>query len=421
MEKVKNKNLSKVLSLLVAIMLICSALLFSACGNSSGDNQEPLILTAEQKINKLYDSYWNDKTSYGFQVKNGTIYLGKYEYYGIGVNSYSLFIDAVYNDFSAQTVSEAFKILSSYDIKVIRFDCGMYYGNELKYFLDSETKPKYLKLINNIFSLAEQYKIGLIPSFFWNIDSVPDYYNEDRTAWGDITSKTTHYLEYYTTTIANEIKDYKSLFAWEFGNEFMLNCDIPDSSKKFSCDDITVCYKLFTDTISKIDTHKRMIETGDANIRSSQYNQWKNGIWKADTIEERYEVYDTTHPSKMTAISEHVYDIGHDDKAQFDDPLNYLKTMKSLSKALNKAYIVGEWGSYNENAKCFDNYNTFAGYLMTARVQLSFVWNYDYIWNSEKQKPRTEYSFCHYNEFGRNVLSFIQSANINYADLLKIK
>ena len=115
------------------------------------------------------------------------------------------------------------------------------------------------------------------------------------------------------------------MFAWEFGNEFNLSCDLPNApelvpalpvgSKRparteedyLSVEDVSFALGEFSSVIRKIDDTGRMITSGNATLRPSQYNQWFYGTWQQDTVAQFKKITGMFTPDGVDTVCEHVY------------------------------------------------------------------------------------------------------------------
>jgi len=372
--------------------------------------------------------YWNDTTNFGITVSDdGVMMLGSERLYEAGVNCYNLFNQCVDDGFSSNKAKQVLDVLSDYGIHVVRFNCGGYLGNFLDTFFNN--KKAYITLLAEICEYAEKCEIGLIPSFFWLYHAVPDYYDEPLRSWGKEGSKTVEFLRLYTAEIVTALKDYKAIFAWEFGNEFNLSCDLPNAfehmpplpsgSKRtertkedcLSAEDVGFAVTEFAKVIKDIDDTGRMITTGNATLRPSQYNQYNNGTWEQDDVLEFKKITAIFTPDGVDAVSEHVY---FTEQTTFGKNLSlaeYLTYAVQNAKSLNKAYFVGEWGGGSDTNR--DYYFAIGNAFVEGGVQLCLLWNYNLVEGS------VEYSFSADGERGQMLLQVVSDMNAKYASLYK--
>ena len=407
----------------IAIILVLGALLtivgctppVSNGGSSQSSSSEGAALR-----------YWNDTVNFGLRVENGVMMLGSEKLYEAGVNCYNLFNQCVDDDFSAEKAKATLNVLADHGVHVVRFNCGGYLGSYLDNFKD--TKNSYIELLSEICEYAETCEIGLIPSFFWLYHAVPDYFDEPIRSWGR-ESETVAFMREYVQAIVSALKDYKAVFAWEFGNEFNLSCDLPNafehmptlpsgsarpartSDDVLSAEDFNFAVKEFSKAIKQIDDTGRMITTGNATLRPSQYNQYNNGTWAQDTVLEFKKITGIFTPDGVDTVSEHVY---FTEQTTFGKNLTlaeYLTYALQNAASLNKAYFVGEWGGGSDNDRNY--YSSIGNAFVDAGVQLCLLWNFNLVEGS------VEYSFSAESERGMMLLDVVSEMNARYDQIKK--
>lgn len=132
---------------------------------------------------------------------------------------------------TCRTPFATLELLKKEGIGLIRFNCGIYYSAELgaSYMTDRDA---YIDALRQIAARAQELEIGLIPCLMWHYAAVPEYFGEPFRSWGRPGSKTAEFLKAYTTDIVTSLREYKSIFAWEFGNEFNLHADLPQYAQR---------------------------------------------------------------------------------------------------------------------------------------------------------------------------------------------
>ena len=383
------------------------------------DNTDP---TDGPDKEETMEGYWQNKTDYGIQVdENGMMQLAGKDIYVAGTNCYNLF-NQCFDDFSPEEAKRTLDVLKENGISVVRFNCGGYSYNDLQVYL--QNKEVYLELLNQIVNYAEQLEIGLIPSFFWLYHAVPDYYDEPLRSWGRADSKTVQFLCEYTTNVVSKLKDSKAIFAWEFGNEFNLSCDLPNANEHMpalpshskraqrtkedylSAEDVNYAIMRFSQAIHAIDNTGRMITSGNATLRPSQYNQLKYNSWEQDAYEEYKQISAMYAPEGVDTISEHVY---FQFQKTFGKDLSlsqYLSYVMQAAKEQKKAYFVGEWGGGSDVE--MTSYKEIGNDFVDAGVQLCLFWNFNLKENS------VEYSYSADSLRGQRILELIAQLNHRY-------
>ena len=382
------------------------------CQNPDPANEDP---------EDIYENYWEDPDSFGIQSINGLLKLGGKDYYGIGLNFYNLFNSSIESGFSSEKAFSGLEILAQYQIPVLRFNAGVFYYNELRHYF--ENKQLYLSTIKSIVDKAEELRIGLIPSFFWKSNCVPDYYDEPIRRWGDSDSDTREFMREYTLELVNLLKDSKAIWGWEFGNEFNLAVDLPNADKHvpalpknssrssrtaedyLKTVDINSAYKEFAKIVGDLDDKNRFISSGNGNLRPSQYNQYASNAtsWQQDTQTEHKEITLMLNPEGYGVICEHLYFLsakyfGNDNLSLSE----YVMINTDIAKEAKKPYFVGEFGSRVADIQTIcQMVETF----VNNKVHLALLWNYAPV------NTNVEHSFNESAEYGRSLLELIEDYN----------
>ena len=422
----------RVLATLLCMGVLSGCVIDFPTSTTEGGDSVPNSVESEQVESSSTEEeqeeavrYWRERVNFGIHVEDGVMWLGNEKVYEAGVNCYNLFNQCFEDGYKADKAKAALDVLSAYNVKVVRFNCGGYASSFIgDYFANIDA---YLRLLGEIAAYAETLEIGLIPSFFWLHHAVPDYYDEPIRSWGKEGSQTVAFLRAYTTKIVGALKDYKSVFAWEFGNEFNLSCDLPNAaelvpalpaaSKRqsrteedyLSVEDVNFALKEFSSTIKSLDDTGRMITSGNATLRPSQYNQWFHGTWQQDTVVEFKSITGMFTPDGVDTVCEHVYFTSQTTFGKELTLAEYLQYATANAKALNKAYFVGEWGGGSSDDRAY--YSEIGNAFVNAGVQLALLWNYNL------SEGSVEYSFSANTARGEMMLSVVENMNLLYDEL----
>lgn len=229
---------------------------------------------------------------------------------------------------TCRTLSQRSSCSKKEGIGLIRFNCGIYYSAELgaSYMTDRDA---YIDALRQIAARAQELEIGLIPCLMWHYAAVPEYFGEPFRSWGRPGSKTAEFLKAYTTDIVTSLREYKSIFAWEFGNEFNLHADLPqyaqrhtqadppdwrdvfgteDPDWRIRGNDILYAYRTFTRIVRRLDPDRRMLLSGNAILRETQYNQYTRDRMTIDDTKQYRKISrilnrDRSKPSRSTYTS----------------------------------------------------------------------------------------------------------------------
>ena len=386
------------------------------------------------------DGYWSDKNQayYGLKVSSGILTLNDEEFYGVGLNFYNLFYDNFqsYRDtgvFNLNRSFEGLRVMAKNKIPVVRFNIMGYdrylhgdtslRGGDTSLYVNH--KQDYLMALKALADEAERLHIGLLPSFFWCVSDIQDYYDEPLNYIGNPNSQTVLHIKRFTKDVINTLKNNKSVWGFEFGNEMNHAADLPNwvdltpplppwsmrasrtIDDKITTDAVNYIYRVFAETVKENDPHKRMVSSGNGEIRASQYNNWKNGLWTVDTIDQYKEVSSYLNPRPMDTAGEHFYDI-----STFAE---HVQKLIDYSKVNNQAVFIGEFGAViptgsKPPVENFIAWNRYFRIIVSKKVQLSFVWNYTLVGTTIVD------SFNENTEYGRTILQMIQAANSKFAE-----
>lgn len=384
--------------------------------STGSDETEPT-----EKVEDM-TGYWNNTTDFGIVVdENGVMRLAGEPVYTAGVNCYNLF-NQCFDDFSAAEAKQTLDVLKENGISLVRFNCGGYSYDYIGLYL--QDPAAYLDLLYEIVEYAQELEIGLIPSFFWLYHAVPDYYDEPLRSWGRPDSKTVQFLCSYTTAVVSTLKDNKAIFAWEFGNEFNLSCDLPNVTEHLpalpshstrtarteedylSAEDVSYALTRFAQTIHALDDTGRMITSGNATLRPSQYHQLTENSWAQDSYEEYKQITAIFTPEGLDTVSEHVYFQSQMTFGQELSLAEYLSCVTQAAKEMKKAYFAGEWGG--GSTEDMTSYREIGNDFVDAGVQICLLWNFNLYENS------VEYSFSADSVRGQGLFTVLAEMNRRY-------
>lgn len=367
------------------------------------------------------DCYWaEDYTGeIGIQQKeypvNGALvprmFLGGKLLYVTGMNCYNLFVQChESNGMKTENMEKTVEVFKTEQVPIVRFSGSPFYASQFHFYMDN--KQQFLANLEHLANLCDEAHILLIPSIFWNTGSVPDYYEEAPTAWGDKSSKTYAHMLSYTTDIVNTLKDHKCVAMWEFGNEFNLAADIAIAGyTDIPARVVSTAYKGFADLIKTLDPHGRVIASGNSIMRNAQYHLMTGPSWDNDSYAQYKEVTGVFTPDPMTGMSEHVYE----DARVFTDigtvgRSDQIKYAKQVAGELGKVYYVGEFtGPKTAGGDSLMVRRHFISYY-AQRVQISLMWNY-------ALKGDIEWSFKADTPYGRMAFNLMREYNERFKTL----
>ena len=344
----------------------------------------------------------------GLTVVDGNFFKEGREFRGVGINFYNAFLrklglEGAEPDLSDTSYRQRFEILRSYEIPFIRFAACGFYPVEWDVYLND--KEGYFEAFDKFVAYAEETGMGLIPTLFWTYFTLPDVVGEPLDQWGNPDSKTHAMMRQYTREVVERYVDSPAIWAWEFGNEYLLEADIPDPNAgrgwiipdydygtpdfrterdKMYRRNVWVAYEAFVETVRSIDD-SRPIFSGDSKPRKSAYHNWSENTWKTDSKEEwkRIFIKDNRH---MNALSAHFYYYSPDPEAEDSDlmylnPSDQIEFMMQIAEKENKPLWIGEFGvdgtdkTIEEERKQFE---FLINLMLEHEVHLSALWNFDF-------------------------------------------
>ena len=258
----------------------------------------------------------------GLSVRAGVVVKDGQPYRGIGANYFSLFARVLKDPDDASSLSNL-TALAGARIPFVRFMCGGFWPVEQRLYLTN--RDEFFRRLDRVVRCAETNRIGLIPSLFWNAATVPDLVGEPLDQYGNPDSQTIAFIRRYTADVVKRYRDSPAIWAWEFGNEYNLACDLPNARElrppvwptlgtarartardelKFA--QFRVALLAFAETARQFNP-TRLLLTGNAIPRSSAWHNLKERSWVPDTAAQFGEILRRDNPDPLDAISVHLY------------------------------------------------------------------------------------------------------------------
>jgi len=349
----------------------------------------------------------------------------------MGVNYVDVFWRHLANA-NDRSYERGFAELAAHGIPFVRFAASAYWPNELRlYETDRQT---YLSRLDDVVRAAEANGIGLIPSLFWTHFSAPDLVNEPVGQWGNPASATIAFMVEYTRDIVSRYRASPAIWAWEFGNEFTLQVDLPNAAAfrppvnpelgtppfRTAADDLRTsailnAFQLFGATVRELDD--RLVTTGNAMPRSQAERIRHTGRWslspdtRADFINNLQLVNPPTY-FQLSSVHLHYPDDVTSVRfsRDYQPSLDELASLATLSASeIGQAVFVGEFGASDAvrggNAAAVAANRAIVDALVRQHVPLSAVWVYDF-----PQQDPDGWNIT-YTNARRSILQSIEDAN----------
>lgn len=331
---------------------------------------------------------------------NGTVLLGGKPWRGVGLNYFNCFYRTLLNN-SDTSYEEGFRILSEYHVPFVRFSATGFWPANMKLDHDS-----YFRLLDGVVQTAEKYNIGLIPSLFWYNACVPDLVGEPLDQWGNVDSKTHASMRSYTHEVVSRYLNSPAIWAWEMGNEYDTNADLPNAATYLpsvnypttntnmgqpavrtprdfpKTDNIIVAFREFAKAVRLVDPY-RLIENGCAILDARAWHFYKEQSWLNDTQEQLEYMLRLYNPDPINLISLHCYDelTGSGATLRRRDGMERLDAVVEAAQKIGKPVYVGEFQSPADLDPGSSEYRAiFTGFLdrmYRLEVPLASSWVFD--------------------------------------------
>ena len=304
--------------------------------------------------------------------KSGVLLRDGKPWRGIGVN--------VAQILDEDDVEAAFVSLSKHKIPFVRvFGCEYAPWEVKKYH---EYKGSYFARYDRLVRIAETYKVGLIPSLFWNPATVPALVGERMAQWGDPTSKTRQYMHQYLRDFVGRYKKSPAIWGWEFGNEYNLVSDLPEenwwrpdfraealkgkaieAADQLTFETLCAVCQDFAAEVRREDPY-RIISTGCSIPRKAAWHLWKEKSWTDDSPRQFEMMLNGPLSTSSCVISIHAYD---------EDVARIPQAMLS-ARRLGRPLFLGEFGVEGVSEKTKRAFQQVLGLIIREKVPLAALW-----------------------------------------------
>lgn len=293
---------------------------------------------------------------------------------------------------------DGFRVLAEHEIPFARFAACGFYPHELRLYRDDP--QHYFALLDGFVAEAEKRQVGLIPSLFWAYFAVPDLVGEPIQAWGDATSKTRGFMRRYTRDVVARYRHSPAIWAWEFGNEFLLEADLPGHdpandwivpklgtpTTRTAADilrsaDVLAAFKDFAETVRSLDP-VRPIMTGNTVPRASSWHLRRGLGWKPDSPAQFEAVVREDNPDPNNLLSAHLYANFSNEPHYFSAPTTVADSItiwQAQAARTGKPFFLGEFGADPKASPAMRRAQTetYLAEIVRQRVPLSALWVFD--------------------------------------------
>ncbi len=311
-------------------------------------------------------------------------------YRAIGINYFDVFYHLLSHP-EDTTFVEDFQKLQTLGIPFVRFAANGFWPDDNKlYFRD---KKAYFALLDRVVHTAEQTGMGLVPTLFWNISTMPDLAGEPVSAWGNPHSRTHKLMRTYTQEVVRRYRNSPAIWMWEFGNEYNNHADLPHVAKfrppavpergtpetRSEKDDLSSsmlldAFEAWAKTVRKLDP-RHPISSGNDMPRDNAFSLRTGGTmdtraeWSRELLRQN---------GPFSVLSVHCY---IDRRRFFRDeqvPMpQMLSTIQQVAERAGKPVFVGEFGAPGESPESGDErFRTLLRAVEESGVALAAVWNF---------------------------------------------
>lgn len=332
----------------------------------------------------------------GLEVRDGILLKDGRPCRAVGANYFSLFARLLQRPADESSLTNLAQLARA-DIPFVRFMCGGFWPVEQKLYLTN--RAEYFARLDRVVRCAESNRIGLIPSLFWNMATVPDLVGEPLDQFGNPDSKTIAFIRSYTAEVVRRYQNSPAIWAWEFGNEYNLALDLPNAREqrppvwpqlgtprertardelKFA--QLRTAFGEFGRTIRQFDPTRPII-SGNGLPRASAWHNLNEKSWKADTAAQFGEMLRRDNPDPMNILSVHVYREekgGYPGGAQSIDEVVGLAS--NVAAQAGKPLFIGEFGAQRQIGSRAEQEAVFREFLAAIarhRVPLAAFWVFD--------------------------------------------
>jgi len=327
----------------------------------------------------------------GLTVRDGQLLRHDKPFRAMGINYFTCLVDHLRDPREAQFI-EGFRILKEdYQIPFVRFMAGPYAHTGWRLY--QEDKAEYFRRFDEVVAAAEAQGIGLIPSLFWYVATMPDLAGEPLSALGDRDSRCRIFMRQYLTEVVTRYQDSPAIWGWEVANEWMLHADLPKlnhlprpkigSDQERTAEDkllrpmILDVYIDFYETVRAIDP-ERIIVTGDSIARAQAWHNHHEDRWAQDSKEQWESIFRQDTPERYEVVSFHLY--AEADYGYFEDkdlPIEaFVRQVVEICREDGKLIWCGELGMPGTDAEAREMFFRMMDSVEANRIDISAIWNF---------------------------------------------
>ncbi len=309
----------------------------------------------------------------------------------MGINYFDCFLATLKNERTPEFI-DGFRILKEdYKIPFVRFMAGPYAHTDWHLYVDDP--DAYFAKLDRVVRAAEEAGIGLIPSLFWYVVTMPDLAGEPVSALGDKDSRCRAFMRQYIHDVVGRYVDSPAIWGWEAGNEWLLAADLPKYNhlprKKIGSDQertpadkllrpmILDAYIDIYHTIRSLDPD-RIIMTGDSIARAHAWHNRNKDAWGQDTRAQWHEIFRADTPDCYKVTSFHIY--AEADKGYYKDDVltleEFVADVIELCRKDGQLIWCGELGMPGTDDDAREMFFRMMHTMEVNEVDISAIWNF---------------------------------------------
>ncbi|MFO1483802.1 MAG: cellulase family glycosylhydrolase [Verrucomicrobiaceae bacterium] len=300
----------------------------------------------------------------------------------IGINYFDCFLRTLKKG-DDTSYDAGFATLKAKGIPFARFCATGFWPKDMQLY--RENRAEYFRRLDGVVESARKHGVGLIPSLFWLYSCVPDLVGEPMDEWANPQSKTQAWMREHVREVVTRYRDNPAIWAWELGNEFSLQAQLPNAKDhrpkiapqlgtpltRTGRDELTyeMVRKVFVAFATEVRKHdpQRLIFTSESFPRLSAWHQEHENKWTHDTMEQFAGMLTKANPDPVSGIGLHAYE---------DDDRRFAKAME-VSRAMNKPIFIGEFSAQGhtpeQDAKC----RRLLQAILDHEIPLAALWVFD--------------------------------------------
>ncbi len=329
--------------------------------------------------------------SSGLYLEKGYLMKDGHRFAAVGANYYGLF-GRILRDREEMSSLRNLERLAQKGVPFVRFRACGFWPKEWQLYQDDPNE--YFRRLDLVVRAAEEHHIGLIPSLFWRIKTIPELLGEAPARLGESNSKSIAFLKRYTGEVVGRYKDSSAIWGWEFGNEANLSVDVirranfatgqrsrqagvsgikTGSGPRLTSRELANAYIEFSRTVRKLDPI-RIISSGTTVPRSGAWHNARGHWGVRDNEEQALDALLEQNPDPINVLSVHIYQKGRKLAPYGRETVDhFIGRYAAFGRRMAKPLFIGEFPVRNRGQA-----EDYLAAIENNGVALSAFWVFDY-------------------------------------------